>query len=424
LVSSVIKQKATNQDWLDRRSGGFAELKKVAQNYAPAKVSKVTGIEAEAIDAAAKAFAEAENGIILFGLEAGNDPSLRAAVEALALITGHAGRANSGVIAILPHANSRGAADMGIVPDRLPGYVPVEGEAGLSAREMLSGAGGLKGMLIAGADPAAESESYKSVLEQLDFLVAQELFLTETAQLADVVLPAKGVAERDGTFTNLERRVQAFDAGAPAPGQAWADWLIFCAIAGHLGGDWSYASADGVMAEITRRVPLYAEMEFKNLTAPISLERETAHYIYEGMSFTADVREGVQWPTLAEGGEAKIQLRFVEPARPPAKEKGLTLVAPRVLYDGGRLLAEAEVVALHIHQPQIWLSRLDAGKLGVTNGDKVTASRNGASVTLPVQVNRHLPEGVAFVPRNVEGRPAERLVGPHGLFATVKVEKS
>ena len=424
LVSSIIKQKLMNQDWIDHHSGGFAELKKAVQNYAPAKVSEVTGIEAEAIDAAAKAFAEAENGIILFGLEAGNDPSLRAAVEALALITGHAGKANNGVIAVLPHANSRGAADMGIAPDRLPGYVPVAGEVGLSAREMLSGESGLKGMLIAGADPAVESEIYKSVLKQLDFLVVQELFLTETAQLADVVLPVKGAAERDGTFTNLERRVQAFDAGVPSPGQAWADWLVFCAIAGHLGRDWGYASADGVMAEITRRVPLYAEMEFKNLTAPISLERKTSHYIYEGMSFTADVREGVQWPTLAEGGEAKIQLRFVEPANPPAKEEGLTLVAPHVLYDGGRLLAEAEVVAGHIHQPAIWLSRPDAGQFGVANGDEVTVSQNGASVTLPVQVNRHLPEGVALVPRNLAGRPAEQLVGPEGLFATVKVEKN
>lgn len=423
LLAAVVGQKLINQEFIDSRTTGFAELKKALQNYAPKKVAKTIGISAEEIEAAARAFAEAKNGIILFGLEAGNDPALRAALEALALVTGHAGKPNNGLIAVLPHANSRGAADMGVVPDRLPGYAPVEGKPGLSARQMLDEESTIKGMLIAGADPAAESEAYKAALEKLDFLVVQELFLTETARLADVVLPVKGVAERDGSFTNLERRVQTFDAGVPAPGDAWADWLVLAAIAGHLGGDWGYASADGVMAEITQRVPLYAGMDFKNLTAPISIERKTSHYIYEGMSYTADVREGVQWPTLAEDESNKLKLRFVAPA-PVEKGDGLTLVAPRFLYDGGRLLAEAEVVAAHLHRPQALLSKADAQKLGVGNGDMVTLSQNGTSVALPVQVNRKLSEGIVVVSRNLAGRLAEKLVGVSGLYTTVKVEKN
>lgn len=424
LLASVVEQGLAAKEWLDARTTGFAALEKFLKNYSPAEVSKVTGVEAEAIDASAKAFAEAENGIILFGPEAGNDPALQLALEALALVTGHAGKADNGLIAVLPHANSRGAADMGVVPDRLPGYLPVEGQAGLSAPQMLSGESNLKAMLIAGADPAADSETYKSALEALDFLVVQELFLTETAQLADVVLPVKAVAERDGTFTNLERRVQAFDPGVPSPGQAWADWLVGCAIAGKMGADWAYASADGVMAEIAERVPLYANMEFENLTAPISLERKTSHYIYEGMSFTSDVREGIQWPSLAEDNSVTLELRFVEPAVVNDETDGLTLIAPRFLYDGGRLLAEAEVVAAHIRQPQVQLSRADAHMLGVSNGDAVSVSQNGTSVELPVKVNRTLAEGTMLVPRNVAGRPAEKLVGPAGLYATVTVEKS
>ncbi|MCB0213886.1 MAG: molybdopterin-dependent oxidoreductase, partial [Anaerolineae bacterium] len=392
--------------------------------YSADKVAEATGLTSDAIDAAAKAFAEAENGIIIFGLEAGNDPALRAALEALALATGHAGKPNNGVIAVLPHANSRGAIDMGILPDRLPGYKPVESNAGLSAAEMLT-AGGIKGLLIAAADPAVDSESYKQALQQLDFLVVQELFLTETAQLADVVLPAKGNAERDGSYTNLERRVQTFDQGVPAPGKAWADWLIFTGIAGQMGADWAYASADGVMAEITQRVPLYAGMDFKNLTAPISLQRKTEHYIYEGMSFTTDIREGIQWATAAESDSApKIPLRFIEPAKTNSPGQGLTLVAPRMLYDGGRLLAEAEVVAAHILEPQLMLSSRDAQKLGVAMGDTVTVSQNGTSVTVPVHIERTVSEGVALMPRNLAGRPAEKLVGPNGLYSTVKVEKS
>lgn len=423
LVAAVVQQGLVNQTFVDGRTVGWVELQKFINTLRLDDIAAVSGVSVAEIVAAAKAFGEASNGIILFGLEAGNDPSLRAGLEALALLTGHAGKADNGLIAVLPHANSRGAADMGLVPDRLPGYAPVDGPAGLSAGQMLAANSGLKGLLIAGLDPAAESEAYKSALQQLDFLVVQELFLTETAQLADVVLPAKGAAERDGTFTNLERRVQAFDAGVPAPGQAWADWLILSGIAGALGAAWGFASADGVMAEITRTVPLYAGMDFKALTAPISLVRKTSHYIYEGMSYTADVREGVQWPSLAENETAKVPLRPIEPA-PLAGSNGLTLVAPRLLYDGGRLLAEAEVVQQRLVQPALLLSGADAEKLGVTNGDSVTVSQNGTGVTLPVLVNRTVPAGVAVVARNLAGRPAEKLVGPAGLFTSVTVEKS
>jgi len=427
LLASVIEQGLIDEKWVNSRTDGLANLKKSLVDYSPAKVADLTGIAAEDIGTAARAFAEAENGIILFGLEAGNDPALRAALEALALVTGHAGKANNGLIPVLPHANSRGAADMGLAPDRLPGYRPVEGKTGLSAAEMLAGGSPVQAMLIAGLDPAAENEAYRAALEKLDFLVVQELFLTETAKLADVVLPAKGVAERDGSYTNLERRVQAFDPGVPAPGQAWADWLIVTAIAGQMGADdWTYASADGVMAEITQAVPLYKKMAFSNLVAPISLERKTAHYIYEGMSFTADVREGLQWPTLAEEEpetSGKIALRFMPPAGPDESD-GLTLVAPRMLYDAGRLFAEAELMQPHIQPSRLMLSRPDASRLGIGNGDMVTISRNGASLTLPVQVNRHVAEGTVLLPRNLEGYPVEQLVGPGGLYTTVRVEKS
>ncbi len=424
LLASVVQQRLVATEWLDSRTSGFADLEKALQNYAPEKVAAVTGLSAQEIEAAAKVFAEAQNGLIFFGLEAGNDPALRAALEALALVTGHAGKPDNGIIAVLPHANSRGAADMGIVPDRLPGYAPVEaGAVGLSAQEMLAAGSPVKGMLIAGIDPAAESAAYRAALENLDFLVVQELFLTETAKLADVVLPARAVAERDGTFTNAERRVQAFDPGVPAPGKAWADWLIVTALAGQMGADWGYASADGVMAEITQAVPLYREMKFENLTAPVSLARRTSHYIYHGMSYTASVREGVQWATLAEHAEAKLPLRFIAPAAPVNTDSGLTLVAPRFLYDDGRLLAEADLMQPHIRQPAVLLSRSDAQRLGLANGDTVTITRNGTSLALLVRVNRMLNEGVALLARNLAGRPAETLLGPGASQGTVKIQK-
>jgi predicted molibdopterin-dependent oxidoreductase YjgC len=145
------------------------------------------------------------------------------------------------------------------------------------------------------------------------------------------------------------------------------------------------------------------------------------------MSFTTDVREGVQWPSLAEDDSKdapKLALRFIEPVAVGSESYGFTLVAPRFLYDGGRLLAEAQVVEAHIHSPKILLSRPDAQQLGVVDGNEVTISQNGTSLALPVKVDRMLAEGMVMIPRNVADRPAEKLVGPDGLFATVKIEKS
>jgi predicted molibdopterin-dependent oxidoreductase YjgC len=286
---------------------------------------------------------------------------------------------------------------------------------------MLTSGSPVKGMLIAGADPAIESETYKTALSGLDFLIVQDLFLTETAKLADVVLPARAVAERDGTFTNVARRVQAFDSGIDSPMLARSDWMIVTAIAGQLGAEWEYASADGVMADITAQVSLYKGMTFENLVAPVSLDRQTSHYIYEGMSFTADVREGAQWSTVAEDDNRKFELRFIKPADAPTSQ-GMTLVAPRMLYDGGRLLAESEVVEGHIIRPQVLLSPADAKKLGVADGSMVTISQNGTSVELTARINRVLNEGTVVVPRNLEGRPAEKLVGAGGVSAPVEVK--
>ena len=421
MLAAILEEGWENKDFVNRLHG-LDDLKANVRDYTPAKAASITGLTETEIRQAAKTFAEAQNGIILYGAEAGNDPALAAAIRNLALATGHIGRANNGVTAILPHVNSRGAADLGVLPDRLPGYIPVAGTPGLSAREMLRPDSGLKALYLVAADVAAESETYKAALETAEFVVVQDLFLTETARLADVVLPARGTAERDGSFTNLERRVQAFDAGVPAPGVAWADWLITTAIAGQMGADWAYASADGVMAEITEQVPLYKEMNFANLLTPISVERRRSHYIYSGMSFTADLREGLQWSTLAEDAETAFELKFVAPTTTPV-DRGLTLVAPRVLYDGGILISQAKILANHLEKPYATFSQADAERLGLVENEIVSLTSSEGTVTLPVKINRLLPEGVVRAPRNLANAPAERLLNGLGVTTAVEVAR-
>jgi predicted molibdopterin-dependent oxidoreductase YjgC len=168
------------------------------------------------------------------------------------------------------------------------------------------------------------------------------------------------------------------------------------------------------MAEITQTVPLYKQMSFNNLLAPISVERRRAHYIYSGMSFTADLREGLQWPTIAESAKTTFDLSITAPET-GAIEADLILVAPRVLYDGGVRLAESEILQNHLEQPAATLNRETAAKLGLTEGDSVMLTSAQGSLTLPVKLSRLLPAQVVRVPRNLPGAPAEQLLNGNGL---------
>jgi NADH-quinone oxidoreductase subunit G len=416
ILHVILAENLTGNEIVPGRVSGLDELRSKVADWAPERAAEITGISADEIRAAARAFGQAKNGIVVYGPEAGNDPAVRRAIANLVTVAGFVGRPNNGVIAILPHANSRGAADLGIVPDRLPGYLPVE-NPGLGAPEMLEG--GVRALLIAAADPFAG----RSRPETLEFLAVHELFLTETAQQADVVLPAAAVAERDGTFTNLERWVQRFEPGLPIPGQARPDWTIIRQLAVLMGADWSYATVGGVLAEMAQAIPLYAGMSYEQLVRPVSLSRRMSHYIYAGMSFQVEVREGLQWRTLAEDESVKLKLDWVDPPAVPADQDGFMLVTPRVLYDWGTLLGQAEILGTRLAQGRVALSRLDAQAMNVSEGDTVRVAVGGAEVTLPAHVDGVVSPGLVAIPRNLEGRPAESLLGDEHIFERVRIAK-
>jgi NADH-quinone oxidoreductase subunit G len=417
ILHVILAENLTGNEIVPGRVSGLDGLRTRVAEWTPERVAEVTGISADDIRAAARAFGQAKNGIVVYGPEAGNGPALRRAVANLVTVAGFVGRPNNGVIAVLPHANSRGAADLGMVPDWLPGYVPVE-SPGLSGSHMVEG--GVRALLIAAADPFAA----RSRPETLEFLAVHELFLTQTAQQADVVLPAAAVAERDGTFTNLERWVQRFDPGVPMPGQARPDWTIIRQLAVLLGAQWSYATAGGVLAEMAGAIPLYAGMSYEQLARPVSLSRRMSHYIYAGMSFQAEVREGLQWRTLAEDESVTLTLDWADPPSVPAGQDGFVLVTPRVLYDRGTLLGQAEILGTRLAQARVALSRLDAQALNVSEGDAVRVAAGGVELTLPAHVDGLVAPGVVAIPRNLEGRPAETLLGDERVFERARVAKA
>jgi NADH-quinone oxidoreductase subunit G len=395
------------------RLSGMETLWQRLAEWSPERTAEITGVSAADIEAAAHAFGSAKNGIILYGIEAANDPALQTAITNLATVTDFAGRANNGVIAVLPLVNSRGAADLGILPHRLPGYQPAA-QVGKNAAEML--AGDVKGLLIAGADPFAQTVKP----QQIEFLMVQEMFLTPTANQADVVLPAAALGERDGTYTNLERWVQHFAPALPAWGQSLPDWVILRRLAALMGAEWNYASTAGVLAEMAQEIPLYAGMSYETLTQPVPLSRRMSHYIYAGMSYQAEAQEGMQWPTLAEDVAQELHLAWVEPATAAAQD-GFVLVTPRLLYDGGTMLGQNPLLESHLAQPELHISTEDAQRLGKTEGDTVVVSCEGRQVSLPLRLDASLPVGVTTIVRNLPGLPAEHLLGSGHVQGEIEI---
>jgi NADH-quinone oxidoreductase subunit G len=278
LLCLVLGERLTRGAYAEQHAKELAARRKELET--PSRAAKAASVEIETLRALTRELAEAKGAMILYDEMATREPTgegLAADILLLALATDNFGRPGAGCGPLLEDNNSLGARDMGVLPDTLPGYRPVADEraraalsavwnvavpetSGLDYDELLSG--GVRALYVMGADPARHATPAQlAALENLSLLVVQELFLTETARRAHVVLPALSYAEKDGTFTNTERCVQvARKAMAPLPG-ARADWEILCGLARELGlpaQPWSYTSPAEILAEIARTTSFYA----------------------------------------------------------------------------------------------------------------------------------------------------------------------
>ncbi|MCI0478014.1 MAG: molybdopterin-dependent oxidoreductase, partial [Anaerolineales bacterium] len=269
LIRAILDEGLENKEFIAARVQNFDAFTKSLEPYTVERCAEICHVKPDNLRETARLITQSPNFLILYGREAmfaqQNDLAVARGMAALLLITGHLGRANNGLIALYPHNNSTGAFDLGILPDGGVGRTRVE-RRGLSAREMTSGKA--RALYVMACDPAANGNFVKP-----DFLVVQDLFLTETAKLADVVLPAQSFAERDGTFTNTERRVQLFRAALKPIGEAKPDWWIVAEIGKRLSANWNYKAASEIMDEIATTVPLYKGMTYAALAENVKLPR-------------------------------------------------------------------------------------------------------------------------------------------------------
>ncbi|NQT71589.1 MAG: molybdopterin-dependent oxidoreductase [Chloroflexi bacterium] len=273
IIKAVFDQDLTNKEFATEKTENFDTISKSIEKYTPEHVREITDIPAEETLNAARLFAEANSATIIVGTGITQSPVGSRSIRALAnlsLVTGNIGKGGGGLLLLRRENNAQGATDMGCVPDLLPGYQKVQGNSGLSVIEMIEQAksGKIKAMYIVGENPVAnfpDESKITEALSSLDFLVVQDLFFTETAKLANIVLPAASFAEKDGTFTNFERRVQRVRQAVDPIGGSLPDWQIIQKIADEMGSDMKYASAEEIMAEIGETVHIYRGINYEEI---------------------------------------------------------------------------------------------------------------------------------------------------------------
>ncbi|MGH2545036.1 MAG: molybdopterin oxidoreductase family protein, partial [Ardenticatenaceae bacterium] len=426
-LAAALLKAALDQEEVDfGKLGGVEELRTAVDALDRDGLLRATGLERATVDALAEAIAGAGSLLIMVGREAvmNAGENARALVDALVALlaaTGKARAENSGLVALWPHNNSQGAADMGVLPHLAAGYEAVD-SPGATMDEMLGGIAGLRAAYIMASNPAAEWPASGEVLSNLDFLVVQELFMTQTAELADVLLPAASFAERDGSFTNFERRVQRYLKGVEPIGEALPDWQIIARLAAQFDAGWpDYFVAHDVAAEIAKKVKPYKGFTYDKLRGePVSWSTTAAgHHIYAGTS-VLNTWHGQQWSVEAEARRPKYDLTWHD-LRPLTEtgEGQLRLIQQRKLYDDGTMIRRSELLDLRRARPSTRLNPLDAGSLQAVNGDMITVTTSDGEVTVPLQVDVKVLPGTVVVPVGVAGVPLKALGAQGDATATV-----
>lgn len=337
----------------------------------------------------AGAFARAENAIVLFGgdgLGLEGSSNVAAACADLLVKTGHTGKRNNGLIGVWPRANDQGAWEMGFRPEP----------------DLASAFKG-KAVYILGADPAGDDPALGKALKSADFLVVQDLFRTATADMADVVLPARAYTERDGTFTSGERRVQRFYPAVPALGGTRADYAITAEIAGGIGVELEGSSPVLVFEKLASGAKDFAGLSYARL-AEVTEQWPVigrGDLYYGGTTYENTQGLGVTLVSAAERGETLEIPEVSQEAGPRPKENELLAVPVTRLYDRGATVAPAELLSERIGEATIALHPEAAGKLGLEAGAKVVVSFDGVKGEAVVKIDETISTGVALIPRSM-----------------------
>jgi formate dehydrogenase alpha subunit len=428
LAHVILRDRLEDADFIARRTEGFEEFRAAVQPYTPELAERITGVPADDIVRAARLFGSAEAASIIYSMgitqhTTGTDNVL--AVANLAMLTGNIGRPGTGVNPLRGQNNVQGACDMGALPDVYPGYQRVADEAmrakfeqawgvslptnpGLTVVEMMNAAaeGELKALYIMGENPMLSDPDVNHVeegLKKLEFLAVQDIFLTETAQLADVVLPAAAFAEKDGTFTNTERRAQQLCKALDPPGEARADWEIICDLATRMGYPMSYRDTAAIEEEIASVTPIYGGITHDRLAQ-------------QSLQWPCPDRQHPGTPILHREkftrGLGKFHAVEFVPARElPDEDYPLLLSTGRILqhYHTGTMTRHSEVLDKLVSVGAIEINPSDAARLGIGEGDPVEVTSRRGNIEIAARISQRVAPGTLFLAFHYREAPANRL---------------
>ncbi len=429
LINGIMREIIVN-GWEDKtyiaeRTEGYEAMRKVVMKYTPELTEQITGVPAEQIKEAARLLAENRPAAAFWAMGITQHATGTLNVKSLAnlqLLLGNIGVPGGGVNPLRGQNNVQGACDLGALVDVYPGYQKVFkpeikakfeaawGVEGLSDKvgktivEMMNGAveGSVKALYVMAEDPMTSDPDLNHVreaLEALDFLVVQDIFFTETARFADVILPATSWAEKEGTFTNTERRIQRVRKAVESPGQARPDWQILCDVATRMGYPMHYESVAEVMDEIAAVTPIYAGVHFDRLD-----RGEQLHWPVRGDDHPGTPILHVGQFTRGKGLFTPVE--HIPPHEAPDDEYPFVMTTGRVLYHwhGGEMTRRSQNLTALYPEPLVEVNPTDAAKMDVAEGDKLRiTSRRGSFVARAWLTDRvapglifgtfHFPEG-------------------------------
>jgi formate dehydrogenase major subunit len=419
IMHSVIEQNLHNLEYIEHYTEGFAALNECVREYSPEKVAPICGIPAETIREVAKVYASSKGSMIFWGMGIsqhihGTD-NARCLIS-LALLTGQIGRPGSGLHPLRGQNNVQGASDVGLIPMVFPDYQPVNDDAahdrfealwntkldsnpGLTVVEIMDAVhqGKMHGMYIMGENPAMSDPNLnhaRAALAKLEHLVVQDIFLTETAGFADVVLPASAFPEKTGTFTNTDRRVQLGRQAISSPGDARHDLWIIQQIARRLGLDWNYKDASDVFAEMRLAMPNIAGITWERLerehsvTYPCKEEGDSGDPIL--------FRNG--FPTPSGRGKF-VPANYTHAAELPDKEFEFILITGRQLehWHTGSMTRHASVLNAIEPEPVASLHPIDMHNNGIQDGGFMRLQSRRGEVVARVCADSGLQPGSVFM---------------------------
>ncbi|MGC6452473.1 MAG: formate dehydrogenase subunit alpha [Candidatus Puniceispirillaceae bacterium] len=434
MIHVIIEEKLYDADYVAAHTEGFEDLKARTAHTTPEAMAPICGIDAARLREVARGYATAGSAMIFWGMGIsqhthGTDNSR--CLISLALLTGNVGRAGTGLHPLRGQNNVQGASDAGLIPMFFPDYKPVtdaetrakyeefwgsplDPDRGLTIVEITEAAydGDIRAMYIMGENPAMsdpDQQHARAALANLDILVVQDIFMTETAAFADVILPASAFPEKDGTVTNTDRRVQMGRAAVPMPGEARQDWWIIQELANRMGLDWSYSHPRDVFAEMRMVMPSLTGISWQRLdeedavTYPCADESSPGREVIFGDGFPTPSGRGRMTPA-----------EVLPPDETPDAEFPIVLTTGRLLehWHTGSMTRRSTVLDAIEPEPEVHMAPETLQGLQVEPGALVRVVTRRGEIELAARVDPKLPSGLIFVPFCFYEAPANYLTNP------------